>query len=82
MPVLLFTIIFLWTPPHFWALALFMKTDYGAAGMCRCCQMVKGQRVTRNQIFAYSFPMAAAAIWPRWHLGEASWFYGDIGDSC
>ncbi len=33
MPVLMFAIIFLWTPPHFWALALFMKTDYSNAGV-------------------------------------------------
>jgi heme o synthase len=74
LPVLLFAIIFLWTPPHFWALALFMKTDYGAAGI-PMLPNVSGQRVTRNQIFAYSFPMAAAAIAP-FALGESGWFYG------
>jgi heme o synthase len=74
LPVLLFAIIFLWTPPHFWALALFMKTDYGAAGI-PMLPNVSGQRVTRNQIFAYSFPMAAVAIAP-FALGESGWFYG------
>lgn len=74
MPILLFAIIFLWTPPHFWALALFMKTDYGAAGI-PMLPNVKGQRVTRNQIFGYSFPMAATAILP-FALAETGWVYG------
>lgn len=74
IPVLLFAIIFLWTPPHFWSLALFMKTDYGAAGI-PMLPNVSGQKVTRNQIFAYSFPMAAAAIAP-FALGQAGWLYG------
>ncbi len=74
LPILLFSIIFLWTPPHFWALALFMKTDYGAAGI-PMLPNVSGQRVTRNQIFAYSFPMAAVAIAP-FLLGESGWLYG------
>jgi protoheme IX farnesyltransferase len=74
LPVLLFAIIFLWTPPHFWALALFMKTDYGAAGI-PMLPNVSGQKVTRNQIFAYSFPMAAVAIAP-FALGESGWLYG------
>jgi protoheme IX farnesyltransferase len=74
LPILLFAIIFLWTPPHFWSLALFMKTDYGAAGI-PMLPNVSGQKVTRNQIFAYSFPMAAAAIAP-FVLGQAGWLYG------
>jgi heme o synthase len=74
IPILLFAIIFLWTPPHFWALALFMKTDYGAAGI-PMLPNVAGQRATRNQIFAYSFPMAAVAIAPS-ALGESGWIYG------
>ena len=74
LPVLLFAIIFLWTPPHFWALALFMKTDYGAAGI-PMLPNVKGQRVTRNQIFGYSFPMAVTAILP-FALAETGWVYG------
>ena len=74
LPVLLFAIIFLWTPPHFWALALFMKADYAAAGV-PMLPVVSGRKVTRNQIFAYSFPMAAAAIAP-YLLGMTSWAYG------
>jgi protoheme IX farnesyltransferase len=74
LPILLFAIIFLWTPPHFWALALFMKTDYGAAGI-PMLPNVKGQKVTRNQVFAYSFPMAATAVLP-FVLAETGWVYG------
>jgi heme o synthase len=74
IPVLLFAIIFLWTPPHFWALALFMKTDYAAAGV-PMLPVVSGQKTTRNQILLYSFPMAAAAIAP-FALGQTSWLYG------
>jgi protoheme IX farnesyltransferase len=73
LPVILFAIIFLWTPPHFWSLALFMKSDYGAAGI-PMLPNVAGQRATRNQIFAYSFPMAAVALAPV-ALGESGWLY-------
>lgn len=74
LPILLFAIIFLWTPPHFWSLALFMKADYAAAGV-PMLPVVAGQKTTRNQIFAYSFPMAAAAIAP-YLLGMTSSLYG------
>lgn len=74
LPVLMFAIIFLWTPPHFWALALFMKSDYGAAGI-PMLPNVAGQKSTRNQIFIYSWVMAAAALAP-WYLGLAGVLYG------
>ena len=74
LPVILFAIIFLWTPPHFWALALFMKADYAAAGV-PMLPVVSGRKTTRNQIFGYSFLMAAAAIAP-YFLGMSSWIYG------
>jgi heme o synthase len=74
IPALLFAIIFLWTPPHFWALALFMKSDYAAAGV-PMLPVVSGQRTTRNQIFLYSFLMAAASIAP-FVIGQTSWVYG------
>ncbi|CAN5641555.1 heme o synthase [soil metagenome] len=76
MPVLLFAIIFLWTPPHFWALALFMKTDYAAAGI-PMLPVVAGERVTRQQIGLYTIPMAVAAIAP-WPLGLAGALYGIV----
>ncbi len=76
LPLLLFALIFLWTPPHFWALALFMKTDYAAAGV-PMLPVVAGERTTRVQIGLYTVPMAAAAIAP-WPLGQAGALYGIV----
>ena len=74
LPVLLFALIFLWTPPHFWALALFVKTDYANAGV-PMLPVVAGERITRHQIGLYTIPMVAAAIAP-WPLGFAGAIYG------
>jgi len=76
LPVLLFALIFLWTPPHFWALALFVKTDYAAAGV-PMLPVVAGERVTRTQIGLYTIPMAIAAIAP-WPLGLTGAIYGAV----
>ncbi|HEX8383570.1 MAG TPA: heme o synthase [Sphingomonas sp.] len=76
LPLLLFALVFLWTPPHFWALALFMETDYKAAGV-PMLPVVAGERVTRRQIGLYTIPMAAVAILP-WGLGLTGWIYGSI----
>jgi protoheme IX farnesyltransferase len=74
LPVLLFALIFLWTPPHFWALALFVKTDYANAGV-PMLPVVAGERSTRTQIGLYTLPMVAAAIAP-WPLGLTGALYG------
>jgi protoheme IX farnesyltransferase len=74
LPILLFALIFLWTPPHFWALALFVKTDYANAGV-PMLPVVAGERSTRLQIGLYTLPMAAAAIAP-WPLGLTGKVYG------
>ena len=74
LPVLLFAIIFLWTPPHFWALSLFVRSDYAAAGI-PMLPVVAGVENTRLQIFLYTLPMAAAAIAP-WPLGLTGIAYG------
>jgi protoheme IX farnesyltransferase len=74
LPVLLFAIIFLWTPPHFWALSLFVRSDYAAAKV-PMLPVVAGATVTRRHILLYSLPMAAAAIAP-WPLGLAGAIYG------
>ncbi len=63
LPVALFMLIFFWTPPHFWALALFVKTDYAAAGI-PMLPVVSGEVVTRRQIWAYTAIMAVAAMAP------------------
>jgi len=74
LPLLLFAIIFLWTPPHFWALSLFVRSDYAAAGI-PMLPVVAGFESTRHQIFLYSLPMAAAAVAP-WLLGMTGPVYG------
>ncbi len=74
LPLLLFAIIFLWTPPHFWALSLFVRSDYAAAKV-PMLPVTAGLPTTRRQIFLYSLPMAAAAISP-WPLGLAGLLYG------
>ena len=74
LPALLFAIIFLWTPPHFWALALFVRMDYANAGV-PMLPVVAGERTTRHQIFLYTLPMVAAAVAP-WPLGLAGGVYG------
>ncbi len=76
LPVLMFAIIFLWTPPHFWALALFMKSDYASAGV-PMMPVVAGQKSTRNLIFGYSWIMVAAAIAP-WAMGLTGVIYGGV----
>ncbi|WP_414900553.1 heme o synthase [Sphingomonas flavalba] len=74
LPVLLFALIFLWTPPHFWALALFVRSDYAAAGF-PMLPVVAGEQVTRRQILLYSVVMSAVAVLP-WALGLTGAVYG------
>jgi len=74
LPTLLFLLIFLWTPPHFWALSLFVRSDYAKAGV-PMLPVVAGVANTRKQVFLYSLPMAAAAIAP-WPLGLTGALYG------
>jgi protoheme IX farnesyltransferase len=76
LPVLLFAIIFLWTPPHFWALSLFVRSDYAAANV-PMMPVVAGSAATRRQIMVYSVIMAAAAVAP-WPLGLTGWIYGGV----
>jgi protoheme IX farnesyltransferase len=74
LPLLLFAIIFLWTPPHFWALSMFVRSDYAAAGI-PMLPVVAGFETTRRQIFLYTLPMGLAAVAP-WPLGLAGAIYG------
>jgi protoheme IX farnesyltransferase len=59
--VLMFALIFLWTPPHFWALALFMNDDYTKAGV-PMLPVTHGRRVTRRHIFGYTLVLAPFAL--------------------
>src|SRR5215203_5105635 len=63
LPILLFAIIFLWTPPHFWALSLFVRSDYAAAGV-PMLPVVAGLQATRRHILLYTLPMVGAAVAP------------------
>ncbi len=74
LPLLLFAIIFLWTPPHFWALSMFVRSDYAAAEV-PMMPVVAGYAATRRQILVYSLIMAAAAVAP-WPLGLTGWIFG------
>jgi len=70
----LFLIIFMWTPPHFWALALFKKGDYETAGV-PMLPVTHGETVTRHNIVAYSVLLAPIGVAP-YFLGYASPVYG------
>jgi len=74
MPVLLFAIIFMWTPPHFWALALFVKMDYAKVGI-PMMPVVRGERSTRRQILVYTILLAPVAVAP-WIIGGTGFIYG------
>ena len=73
-PVLLFAIIFLWTPPHFWALALVRNDDYENAGV-PMLPVVAGVRNTQWQILLYSMVLVPLAVAP-WFIGMAGITYG------
>ena len=70
----LFAIIFLWTPPHFWALALYMKTDYGRVGI-PMLPNVKGAKRTRAEILVYSALLVLTTLLP-WNSGLGGAVYG------
>lgn len=74
--VVLFLIIFLWTPPHFWALALYKQSDYGAAGV-PMMPNVAGEKSTKIQIFVYTLLLAASAMLPT-ILGFSGWVYSSV----
>jgi len=74
MPVLLFAIIFMWTPPHFWALALFVQSDYAKVGI-PMLPVVAGEAVTRRQILLYSVILLPVSLAP-WWIGGTGAIYG------
>ena len=72
--IALFAIIFFWTPPHFWASALYRTGDYEAAGV-PMLPVVSGRRETKRQILLYTLVLWPATVAP-WLLGVADGFYG------
>jgi heme o synthase len=73
-PILLFLIIFLWTPPHFWALSLYRSEDYARAGV-PMLPVVAGEQETRRQILLYTLVLAPLGVAP-WLLGYAGAMFG------
>jgi len=75
-PALLFLVVFFWTPPHFWALALRFRDDYAAAGVPMLPVVAPAPQVTR-QIIGYSWAtvLTSLALWPVAGLG---WLYGGV----
>jgi heme o synthase len=71
--IALFLIIFLWTPPHFWALALYRAEDYARAGL-PMLPVTHGNEFTRLQILLYTFILFAATLLP-FVQGMSSWLY-------
>jgi protoheme IX farnesyltransferase len=75
-PIVLFMIIFMWTPPHFWSLALYRAQDYAAAGV-PMLPVVAGPETTRRHILAYTAVLLPLALAPV-ALGFAGPLYGAI----
>jgi heme o synthase len=79
-PLALFLIIFLWTPPHFWALALNRVDDYAKAGV-PMLPVVLGSAATKRRILIYSALLVAASMLP-WAIGFAGAVYGATAAIC
>ena len=76
LPLLLFLIVFLWTPPHFWSLALYRNEDYRRAAV-PMLPVVAGRRTTLRHIFGYAAAVSVAGLLPV-ALGLAGWLYGAV----
>src|SRR6201988_2018241 len=79
-PLVLFLIIFLWTPPHFWALSLNRADEYGRAGV-PMLPVVAGRAATTTQILIYSIVLVPISMLP-WALGFAGLMYGTTAFGC
>lgn len=62
-PLIMFAVIFFWTPPHFWALSLFANTDYKKAGI-PMLPVIRGERATRQHVFVYTLILTAITYLP------------------
>ena len=79
-PLVLFLIIFLWTPPHFWALSLNRRDEYARAGV-PMLPVVAGRTATTRQILIYSVLLVPISVLP-WGLGFAGTIYGATAVTC
>jgi len=77
-PVLLVALILIWTPPHFWALALWRNEDYKAAGI-PMLPVLRGERVTRRYIFGYTLLLVPVALLPSFtQIGGSLYFTASL----
>jgi heme o synthase len=74
LPLILFAIVFFWTPPHFWSLALFANADYQRAGV-PMLPVVAGAKETRRQIVIYTLLLVPLSLLP-WLIGFSGPVYG------
>ena len=74
LPILMFLIVLVWTPPHFWSLSLYACGDYQRAGV-PMLPVVRGARTTRRHVMAYTVALVAVSLLP-WVLGLAGSVYG------
>ncbi|HQT85796.1 MAG: protoheme IX farnesyltransferase [Acidiphilium sp. 37-64-53] len=74
LPIVLFALIFIWTPPHFWSLSLFASADYEKAGV-PMLPVVAGAKATRRAVMSYTLWMVPISLLP-YILHEAGPFYG------
>ena len=72
-PVVLFLVVFFWTPPHFWALAIRYREDYAAAEV-PMLPVRAGARKVARQIVAYSYALVATSV-VLWPVAGTGWFY-------
>ena len=75
-PVVLFLVVFFWTPPHFWALAMRYRDDYAAAGVPMLPSVVSSREVA-HQIVTYSWVMVLTSI-ALWPIATTGWFYPGV----
>ncbi len=76
VPLLLFAIVFFWTPPHFWSLALFANDDYRRAGV-PMLPVIAGAKETRRQIVIYTLLLLPLSLAP-WYIGFSGPLYGMV----
>ncbi len=76
VPLIMFAIVFFWTPPHFWSLALWAHDDYARAGV-PMLPVVAGARDTRKQIVLYTVLLVPVSLAP-WAIGFAGLLYGIV----
>jgi heme o synthase len=73
----LFTIVLIWTPPHFWSLSIMIKDDYAKVGI-PMLPVVVGEAATAKQIWYYTLGLLPISLLLVYPLGVSSWFYGSI----